>query len=133
MEALPLPPATYFLLGCPSHRPAARARHAAAARALLSSMPSSAPPPFTLRTVTSADYAWLWNLKRITMRPYVELTWGNWDETSQEQFFRHNFSPATTEIIVCGHSDAGLLNVEREPSALFLANIQIHPDFQGCG
>lgn len=90
-------------------------------------------PPFTLRAITEADYAWLWELKRLTMRPYVELTWGAWDDAAQERFFRQNFSPKTVQIVCVDGRDAGLLNVEREPSALFLANIQIHPAFQNRG
>lgn len=91
------------------------------------------PPPFTLRTVTAKDYLWLWHLKRLTMRPYVEQTWGSWDDVAQERFFRQHFSADTIQIIVAGERDAGLLNIEREPRELFLANIQIHPDFQGRG
>ncbi len=89
--------------------------------------------PFTLRPATDADYAWLWNVKRETMRPYVEQTWGSWDEHAQERFFRQHFSPATIQVILVHGQPAGLLNVEREPAALFLANIQIHPDFQNRG
>lgn len=93
----------------------------------------SLPPPFTLRAVSEADYRWLWDLKRLTMRPYVEQTWGGWDDIAQERFFRHNFTPATIQIIVVNGADAGLLNIERESRELFLANIQIRPTFQGRG
>jgi ribosomal protein S18 acetylase RimI-like enzyme len=96
-------------------------------------MSSPAPPPFTLRAVNQADYRWLWELKRLTMLPYVEQTWGGWDDIAQERFFRQNFTPTTIQIVVANGEDAGLLNVEREPHELFLANIQIHPAFQGNG
>jgi ribosomal protein S18 acetylase RimI-like enzyme len=94
---------------------------------------SADSPPFTLRAITQADYPWLWELKRLTMRGYVELTWGSWDDAAQERFFRQNFSANTVQIIVADGRDAGLLNVEREPDGLFLANIQIHPAFQNRG
>lgn len=90
-------------------------------------------PPFTLRSATDADYAWLWSVKRETMRPYVEQTWGSWDERAQERFFRRHFSPGTVQVILVDGQPAGLLHVERQPDAFFLANIQIHPDFQGRG
>lgn len=93
----------------------------------------STPPPFTLRPATPADYAWLWTLKRDTMRPYVELTWGSWDDGAQERFFRRSFDAQLIQIVVAGGRDAGLLHVEREPGELFLANIQIHPDHQNRG
>jgi len=90
-------------------------------------------PPFTLRPATADDYTWLWEVKRLTMRPYVEQTWGTWDDRAQERFFRRHFSPTTIDVIEVDGQNAGLLNVEREPDALFLANIQIHPDFQNRG
>ena len=87
----------------------------------------------TLRPAEAADYQWLWELKRLTMRPYVELTWGHWDNAAQEEFFRRNFSSETVQIISVNGEDAGLLNTEREGSEIFLANLQIHPAFQNRG
>jgi ribosomal protein S18 acetylase RimI-like enzyme len=88
---------------------------------------------YTLRPASAADYQWLWELKRLTMRPYVELTWGHWDDPLQEEFFRKNFSSETIQIISMEGQDAGLLNVEREPDEIFLANLQILPAFQNRG
>jgi ribosomal protein S18 acetylase RimI-like enzyme len=88
---------------------------------------------FDLRAASEADYPWLWQLKRLTMRPYVEEMWGSWDDASQEVFFRRNFVPANVRVIVVGGRDVGLLHVEREPGALFLANVQILPEFQNRG
>jgi ribosomal protein S18 acetylase RimI-like enzyme len=88
---------------------------------------------FSLRAVTEADYPWLWALKRETMRPYVEQTWGGWEETAQEEFFRRQFVPSNLQAIVIEGRDAGLLHVERDASGVFLANIQISPAFQNRG
>lgn len=88
---------------------------------------------FTFRAASEADYPWLWALKRQTMRPYVEQMWGGWDEEAQEEFFRRNFLPSTIRVIVVEGRDVGLLHVEREPAALFLANVQILPEFQNRG
>lgn len=88
---------------------------------------------FTLRPATAADYPWLWSLKRLTMRPYVEETWGSWDEAAQEAFFRRTYRSETVQLVIVGGLNAGLLHLEREPAAVFLANIQIHPDFQNRG
>lgn len=90
-------------------------------------------PPFFLTPATEADYAWLWELKRLTMTEYVEQTWGTWDEELQEEFFRKNFSPDTVQIVMIEGQRAGLLQVEHEASEMFLANIQIHPKFQHRG
>lgn len=88
---------------------------------------------FTLRPATAGDYAWLWELKRLTMRPYVEQTWGGWDELAQEAFFRRSYRSDLVQIVLVEEQYAGLLHVEREPAELFLANIQIHPKFQNRG
>lgn len=96
-------------------------------------MPPPPPLPFSLRAATNDDYDWLWNVKRLTMRPYVEQTWGTWDDSAQERFFRRHFNPHTLQVIVVTGRDAGLLDLEREPDSLFLANIQLHPDFQNRG
>ncbi|MEO7599257.1 MAG: GNAT family N-acetyltransferase [Opitutus sp.] len=90
-------------------------------------------PLFTLRPATAADYRWLWELKRQTMRPYVEETWGGWDDAAQEAFFRRNFSSETVQIIQVDDRNAGLLNLEHEARELFLANLQIAPDWQYRG
>lgn len=79
------------------------------------------------------DYAWLWDLKRQTMRTYVEQTWGHWDEGLQEEFFRRNFSSETVQIISFEGQNAGLLNIERDQDEIFLANLQVHPSFQNRG
>lgn len=88
---------------------------------------------FTLRPASAADYEWLWELKRMTMQAHVEATWGSWDDVAQEAFFRRSFSPETVQLILVDAANAGLLHLERTPSELFLANIQIHPAFQNRG
>lgn len=89
--------------------------------------------PFTLRPATAADYDWLWQLKRSTMRDYVEQTWGVWDDVAQESFFRRNYTPAKVHVIVSAGRDAGLLEFEHRPEEIFLANIQIAPELQNRG
>ena len=93
----------------------------------------SAEPLFSLRAATAGDYRWLWELKRRTMRPYVEQTWGSWDDRAQEDFFRRSFNSTAVQLIVLDRADVGLLHVEREARELFLANIQVLPEFQNRG
>ncbi len=88
---------------------------------------------FTLIPATQAEYQWLWELKRVTMQAYVEQTWGLWDDVAQEAFFQRNFRSDTVQLIMVAGRKAGLLEIAREPREMFLANIQIHPDFQNRG
>lgn len=67
------------------------------------------------------------------MRPYVEQTWGAWDDIAQEDFFRRSYRSDAVQVVVVDGCDAGLLHVEREPAEIFLANIQMHPSFQNRG
>lgn len=90
-------------------------------------------PLFTLRPATEADYLWLWELKRLTMREYVEQTWGSWNDPAQEAFFRRTFDSRTVQLILVDEKPAGLLEVAPSDEDLFLANIQIHPEFQNRG
>ncbi|MEO7412390.1 MAG: GNAT family N-acetyltransferase [Opitutaceae bacterium] len=88
---------------------------------------------FTFRAALESDYAWLWSVKRQTMRTAVENMWGGWDDAAQEDFFRRSFVPANVRVIVVKGRDVGLLHVEQEPETLFLANLQILPEFQNRG
>jgi ribosomal protein S18 acetylase RimI-like enzyme len=90
-------------------------------------------PLFTLRPATEADFRWLWELKRATMRGYVEQTWGAWDDHAQEDFFRSTYASDTIQVVEVGARAAGLLHVEHHADAIFLANIQIAPEFQNRG
>ncbi len=91
------------------------------------------PRPYALRPVTEDDYAWLWALKQETMRPYVEQTWGSWDDGVQEIFFRQGFFPEKLQIIVADGRDAGLLQVDRPGHEIFLQRIEIAPGEQRRG
>lgn len=86
--------------------------------------------PHTLRPASDTDADWLWALKRATMQGYVAQTWGRWDEAEQAERFRQTFLPEQVQIIVVDGRDAGLLHVERSPDEIFVANLQVAPEFQ---
>jgi ribosomal protein S18 acetylase RimI-like enzyme len=83
--------------------------------------------------VTEDDFAWLWELKRRTMRGYIEQTWGVWDDGVQDIYFRQGFTPSKLRIIVVEGRDAGRLEVEKCDRELFLGTIEIAPEFQRKG
>jgi len=87
----------------------------------------------TLRPATRADCTWVWQLKKLTMRAYVEQTWGVWNDTFQRSHFQANFAPANLEIIVIDGRDVGYLQCERARHEIFLANISVAPDLQNRG
>lgn len=89
-------------------------------------------PAYRLRPATAEDYAFLEQLHRRTLRPYVERTWG-WDDAEQAAMFRRRFDPALLVIVVVDERDAGVLHVERRADETFLVNIALDPEFQGRG
>lgn len=88
---------------------------------------------YALRPATSADSEWLSALRRVTMRAYVEETWQIWDDAVQSARFDDPEEIAKIQIVTVEGRDAGLWHVERTAQDIFLANIQIHPDFQNRG
>lgn len=88
---------------------------------------------FMLRPATARDCDWLLALRTATMRDYVEQTLGFWDAEAQQARFHNPSERANMQVIVAGGRDAGLLHVERNAGRVFLANIQIDPQFQNRG
>lgn len=88
---------------------------------------------YAFRPATPADAEFVYRLNELTMRRYVEQTWGAWDEDFQRTFFKQHFSPEENEIIVAGPDSIGVRSIIRRPECLFLANIQLLPEWQGRG
>lgn len=88
---------------------------------------------WTLRPATDADHAWLRAMKELTMRPYVEQTWGRWEAAVQDEHFRRGYASGDWQVIVAKGADAGLLSVQRRADEIFLGLIEIHPRHQRQG
>jgi ribosomal protein S18 acetylase RimI-like enzyme len=85
-----------------------------------------------LRPATPDDREFVWRLHRETMRVYVDRTWG-WDDRWQRERFDGNFDPALLQIIeYCSHM-AGYMSVRRSGGEIFLAVIEIAPEYQNQG
>lgn len=91
-----------------------------------------APLNYQLRPSTDDDYDFLFNLHVATIKPYVEATWG-WNDAVQADFFRQKFDPAKRQIILLEGKPAGVLSVEEQENEIFLALIEILPEYQGRG
>ena len=89
-------------------------------------------PDLDLRPATEADRPFLWQLHRQTMRPYVEQTWG-WNEADQRRRFDENFDPTLKQIILLQSKPIGMIEVEPREHEVFLAVIEILPEWQGRG
>jgi GNAT superfamily N-acetyltransferase len=85
-----------------------------------------------LRPATAADRDFLFELHRLTMRPYVEAIWG-WDDADQARLFDETFTPADREVIQVDGADAGVLAVKERPDEIWLELIELEPLWHGQG
>ena len=85
-----------------------------------------------LRQAVNGDYDFLWRLHCDTLKPYVEEIWG-WDEQWQADRFHQTFDAGKNQIIQFHKKDIGVVAVELRPHDVFLANIQISPQYQRRG
>ena len=87
---------------------------------------------YSLRPAAQDDFEFLYCLHVITMREYIETTWG-WQEAWQQEHFTRKFDPARRQIIQIAGQDAGVLTVEWRDNELYIGLIELLPEFQGIG
>ena len=87
---------------------------------------------YTFRQATMDDYEFLYSLHVLALRPYVEKLWG-WEETWQREYFERKFDPKTRKIIQIENKDAGVLVVQHCKGQVYIALIEILPEFHGRG
>jgi ribosomal protein S18 acetylase RimI-like enzyme len=88
----------------------------------------------TVRPAAQADFDFLFQLVRLTMKEYVAATKG-WDEVKEKETFIKYFDFSTYQIsvIVLDGTDIGYLKIDRMSREIFLANLHVHPDYQNQG
>jgi ribosomal protein S18 acetylase RimI-like enzyme len=89
-------------------------------------------PAYGLRAATQRDAAFIYGLRVAGLREYVAQTWG-WDEPVQAARFREHFDPAPYQVVVIDGRDVGAVAVERRAGELFLADIEVLPEWRGRG
>jgi ribosomal protein S18 acetylase RimI-like enzyme len=89
-------------------------------------------PDYQLRQATKADADFLYRLHVAAMRDLVTRVWG-WDDAWQERYFAARFDPTYSRIVVVVGEDVGVIAVEESAADVFLANIEILPEYQGRG
>jgi ribosomal protein S18 acetylase RimI-like enzyme len=88
---------------------------------------------FALRPAAKDDLELTYEITRDAMRPYVEATWGEWNEEDQVQQHRASFEPSSTRLVVVGGQEAGLLTTEQEPQFLWLVKLYLLTTFRNQG
>lgn len=95
-------------------------------------MTEGGAPAWTLRPAAEDDFDFLFRVKREALGEYIAATWG-WDEDDQRERARAEPRAWPTQVIVAGGEDAGVLQVDRRGSELYVTNILLLPAFQGRG
>jgi ribosomal protein S18 acetylase RimI-like enzyme len=89
-------------------------------------------PDWTLRPARPGDQEFLRSLHELSYREHVERVWG-WDDGEQAGYFERRFQPERLQIVQASGEDVGVLSVEDRDDELFLADVEIHPRWQGRG
>ncbi|MCL7422059.1 MAG: GNAT family N-acetyltransferase [Methylobacter sp.] len=84
---------------------------------------------YELRPATSDDYAYCYRLTKRNMYDLFCKHWGGWVPAE----FRKGFSVENISMVIIAGKRAGYLSVIKEPTSLYIDNIQLSPAWQGRG
>jgi ribosomal protein S18 acetylase RimI-like enzyme len=79
-----------------------------------------------------SDSLFLYQLKKLVLRPYVEKIWG-WDEAVQLQYHAENYHPRQTSIILVNGQNAGTVEIQENAEQVFICSLYLLPQYQGNG
>lgn len=85
-----------------------------------------------LRKVKENDKEFLFNLKKKTLKPYIEKIWG-WEEKWQLSYFNNHFEADKLKIIQFLQEDIGCISIVEEDDSIDIALIEIIPEYQNQG
>lgn len=85
-----------------------------------------------IRPATSEDLDLVYDIKRETLREYVEQTWG-WNEEWQQAFHASHFRPEDTKIIVVDKVEIGTVVIKQGDDSVWLESLYILPQYQNRG
>ena len=88
---------------------------------------------YELRAARADDLEITYKITEDAMRPYVEQTWGRWDDAEQLAKHRANFTPEHYRLIVVDQKIAGLVVVEHLPTHDWLVKLYLRQAYRGAG
>ena len=87
---------------------------------------------FNLIPATFHDFDYIYELKKVAYKEYIEQTWG-WDEAFQVNFHKENFSTENAKIIKVGNQRIGTIDVKEDDNRIFISGLYLLPEFQNRG
>ncbi|PKL79700.1 MAG: hypothetical protein CVV27_01470 [Candidatus Melainabacteria bacterium HGW-Melainabacteria-1] len=88
---------------------------------------------YNLIPATSADEAWLENLRRDVYADLFNATWGAWDEARHARHFAACLERGQIQIIAIAGEPVGMVQIFNDSDALEVGEIQIEPAHQHRG
>ena len=86
----------------------------------------------SFRETSNKDLDYLFELKKINLKEYIEKTWG-WDEKWQRDYLVSNFNPKKTHIIIKSEKDIGCFVVRKNRKYFMINLFLITPKYQNQG
>jgi ribosomal protein S18 acetylase RimI-like enzyme len=86
-----------------------------------------------LRPATNADSQFCFAVHEAAMGPVVEAVFGAWDHDLQRVFHKRWFDPNRVQIIEVGEMPIGILDLHYLRDHVYLARIEVLPEWQGRG
>lgn len=88
---------------------------------------------FFLVKASEADSDFVYQLKKVVLKEYVQKTWQRWDEDFQRRFHKENYNTSNIKIIKINGTSAGTIDVREGDRNIFISGLYILPEFQGRG
>lgn len=87
---------------------------------------------YLLRDASDKDIDFLLDLRRETIKSYIDDIWG-WDEAFQRKEFVENFCSDLNKIITLDGVDIGVLEINESAYELNITELELLSEFQGKG
>ena len=91
------------------------------------------PMTFLLVQATEADSEFVYQLKKVVLKEYVQQTWQRWDEDFQRRFHREHFDTTHIKVIVADGIPAGTVDVREGDGNIFVSGLYILLEYQNKG
>lgn len=85
------------------------------------------------RPANDADFARLYQIHREAIGPWVEATWGTWDEAVQPAFFEAMIGRGLLQVVEVSGETSGLIEVDDRFDRIDIMNIEVIPAVQKRG
>jgi ribosomal protein S18 acetylase RimI-like enzyme len=85
---------------------------------------------FLLRPATEDDINFLWALRQLTMKPYIQESYG-WNDDEEYEYAKELLM--CTRIIHINKLDIGIIKIIEFTDHIHLQQIQVHPEWSNQG